>query len=98
MMLLQNKNAIMYGAGGSVGEAIAKAFAEAGAKVFITGRHLAKVQKIADEIIASGGSAEAAEVDATDEHAVNGHMEQVLKKAGTIDICFKTYINGAGLF
>lgn len=78
----------MYGAGGSVGVAIAKAFAEAGAKVFITGRNLAKVQKVTDEIIAAGGSAEAAEVDAMDENAVNAHIDNVVKKAGTIDICF----------
>src|SRR5215475_10965043 len=42
-MLLENKNAIIYGAGGAVGGAIARVFAREGAKVFLTGRHLETV-------------------------------------------------------
>jgi 3-oxoacyl-[acyl-carrier protein] reductase len=87
-MMLQNKNAIIYGAGGSIGRAVAKAFAQAGAKVFLTGRNLASVQNIADEIIASGGKTEAAQVDALDGTSVNNHIDSVVKKAGTIDISF----------
>ena len=49
-MILQNKNAVIDGAGGSLGGAVAKAFAEAGARVFLTGRGLPSVQKTADEI------------------------------------------------
>ena len=52
--MLKNKNAIIYGAGGSLGGAVAKAFADAGARVFLTGRHIASVQKVADKILASG--------------------------------------------
>jgi len=87
-MLLQNKNAIIYGAGGSIGEALAKAFANAGARVFLTGHNLNSVQKVADEILASGGHAEADQVDALDEKAVNDHIVKVAEKAGTIDISF----------
>ena len=83
-MTLQNKSAVIYGAGGSIGSTIAKAFAQAGAKVFLAGRNLPSVQSLAEEIIASGGKAEAAEVDALDELSVNNQ----LKKAGTIDISF----------
>jgi 3-oxoacyl-[acyl-carrier protein] reductase len=72
-MMLQNKNAIIYGAGGSIGGAVAKAFASAGARVFLTGHHLNSVQKVAKEIIASGGIVEVDEVDAMDEMAVNRH-------------------------
>ena len=61
-MILQNKNAIIYGAGGSLGGAVAKALASAGARVFLTGRNLSSVKKVADEILASGGSAEADQV------------------------------------
>lgn len=87
-MLLQNKNAIIYGAGGSLGGAVAKAFAGAGAKVFLTGRHLSSVQKTADEILASGGHAEVDQVDALDEKAIHAHIEKVVQKAGTVDISF----------
>jgi len=71
-----------------MGSTIAKAFAQAGAKVFLAGRTLSSVQKVADEIIASGGQAEAAQVDALDDASVNNHIEGVIKKAGTIDISF----------
>lgn len=94
MISLQNKNAVIYGGGGSLGGAMAKAFATAGAKVFITGLHLDKVQKVADEINAAGGIAEAAEVDALDEKAVNDHITAVVQQAGTVDISFNAAWNG----
>ncbi len=86
--MLQNKNAVIYGAGGSLGGAVAKAFAAAGATVFLTGRNLAPVQKTADEILASGGKAEAWQVDAMDEAAVNDYIHKVVQQAGTVDISF----------
>ncbi|SEI43489.1 Enoyl-[acyl-carrier-protein] reductase [NADH] [Dyadobacter koreensis] len=87
-MLLENKNALIYGAGGSLGAAVAKAFAKEGATVFLSGHHLASVLKIRDEIISEGGRAEAEEVDALDESAVNGYVESVFQSAGSIDISF----------
>jgi 3-oxoacyl-[acyl-carrier protein] reductase len=87
-MMLQNKNAIIYGAGGSLGGAVARAFAAAGARVFLTGRNLDPVQRVADDILASGGSTEAAQVDAFDEKAIKAHINSVTGKAGTIDISF----------
>src|SRR5687767_7039373 len=86
--MLQHKNAIIYGAGGSLGGAVAKAFAVAGAKVFLTGRTAGSLEKVANEILASGGSAEVAQVDALNEKAINSHLEQVLQQAGTVDISF----------
>jgi 3-oxoacyl-[acyl-carrier protein] reductase len=86
--MLQNKNAIIYGAGGSLGGAVAKAFAAAGATVFLTGRNLASVQKTADEILASGGKASASQVDAMNQAAVNDHISKVVRQAGTVDISF----------
>jgi len=53
--MLQNKTAVGYGAGGSLGAAVSKALAMAGARVFLTGRNLAPVKKVADEIMAAGG-------------------------------------------
>jgi NAD(P)-dependent dehydrogenase (short-subunit alcohol dehydrogenase family) len=87
-MLLQNKNAVIYGAGGAIGSAVARAFAREGAKVFLTGRHRAPVEVVAKEIVSAGGSAEAAEVDALDEQAIDKHLESVIGKAGRADISF----------
>lgn len=87
-MLLHNKNAVIYGAGGAIGSAVARAFANEGAHVFLTGRALAPVKAIAQEIVAGGGSAEAAEVDALDEKAVEKHLQSVVEKAGRVDISF----------
>jgi 3-oxoacyl-[acyl-carrier protein] reductase len=87
-MILKNKTAIIYGAGGSIGSTVAKAFAGAGARVFLAGRDLSKVQNVADEINANGGKAEAASVDAMDENAVNAYVDQVAREAGWVDISF----------
>jgi NADP-dependent 3-hydroxy acid dehydrogenase YdfG len=70
MELLEDKNAVIYAAGGAIGGAVARAFAREGARVFLTGRRPAPVEAVAEEIVAAGGAAEAAEVDALDERAV----------------------------
>ena len=63
-MLLENKNAVIYGAGGGIGSAVDRAFAREGAKVFFAGRTIAKIDALAKEIRAAGGVVETAEVDA----------------------------------
>jgi NAD(P)-dependent dehydrogenase (short-subunit alcohol dehydrogenase family) len=87
-MLLENKNAVIYGGGGAIGGAVARAFAREGAKVFLAGRTLAKLDAVAEEITAAGGEAETAKVDALDEQSVEKHITEVAKEAGGIDICF----------
>jgi 3-oxoacyl-[acyl-carrier protein] reductase len=87
-MLLQDKNAVIYGAGGSIGSAVARVFASEGAKVFLAGRTQAKLDDVATEIRAAGGTAETAEVDALDEQAVDEHADAVAAAAGSIDISF----------
>lgn len=87
-MILKNKNAIIYGAGGSLGGAVAKALAGAGANLFLTGRTLTSVQKVAGEILAQGGNAQAFQVDALNEKDVNSHIEKAVQDAGSIDISF----------
>jgi NAD(P)-dependent dehydrogenase (short-subunit alcohol dehydrogenase family) len=87
-MLLENKNTVIYGAGGAIGGAVARAFASEGAKLFLTGRQRAPVEAIAKDIIATGGSAEAAEVDALEEQAVEKHLQSVIDMAGRVDISF----------
>lgn len=87
-MLLQNKNAVIYGAGPSLGGAVAQAFARQGARVFVTHHDIARAQQVADTIQAAGGKAEAAAVDALDDKEVQQHIDEVLQKAGSVDISF----------
>jgi 3-oxoacyl-[acyl-carrier protein] reductase len=88
MELLLDKIAVIYGGGGAIGGAVARAFAREGAKVFLAGRTLAKLDAVAREISTSGGMAEAAQVDALDEQAVTEHADAVAGKAGRIDVLF----------
>jgi 3-oxoacyl-[acyl-carrier protein] reductase len=87
-MILENKVAVLYGVGDSMGGAVARGFAKAGAKVFLTARRLDNARKVAEEIRAAGGRAEIAEVDALDEQAVHRHLDQVVRSAGRLDISF----------
>ena len=87
-MLLENKIAVIYGAAGGVGSVVAKTFAREGARLFLAGRTQSSVQALADDIIGSGGKAQAATVDALDEKAVNAYLDDVVKQAGRIDISF----------
>jgi NAD(P)-dependent dehydrogenase (short-subunit alcohol dehydrogenase family) len=87
-MLLNDKVAVIYGAGGGIGGGVARAFAGEGARLFLTGRKLASVEVVAKDIVSAGGSAEAAEVDALDEQAVDEHLQSVIDKAGRLDISF----------
>ena len=88
-MLLHDKVAVIYGAGGAIGSAVARAFASEGADVFLTGHKVAAVQAVAEAI----GTGEAAAVDALDERAVDEHLQSVIDKAGRVDISF----NAVGL-
>jgi NAD(P)-dependent dehydrogenase (short-subunit alcohol dehydrogenase family) len=87
-MILKDKVAVIYGAGGAIGGAVARAFASEGAKLFLTGRNLAPVEAVAKEIVGAGGSADAAAVDALHEQAVDKHLQSVIDKAGRVDISF----------
>ena len=87
-MLLQDKVAVIYGAGGAIGAAVARAFAREGAELFLTGRTLAPVEVIAKDIVSAGGSADVAEVDALDEQAVEDHLQSVIDTAARMDISF----------
>jgi NAD(P)-dependent dehydrogenase (short-subunit alcohol dehydrogenase family) len=87
-MMLKNKVAVVYGAGGAIGGAVARAFASEGARVFLTGRQMAPVEAVARDIISGGQSAEAAEVDALNEEAIGKHLQLVIERAGQVDISF----------
>lgn len=87
MKRLENKVAVVYG-DGTVGASIAHAFAREGAKVFLAGRTIKKLDAIAKEILSVGGAIETAQLDALDEQATGKHMNEVIKNAGRIDISF----------
>ena len=81
--MLENKNAIIYGGGGAIGGAVARAFADAGARVHLAGRTPARLDKVASDI---GGVASVAVLDVLDERAVADHADVVADAAGGIDI------------
>jgi 3-oxoacyl-[acyl-carrier protein] reductase len=87
-MLLENKNAVIYGAGGAIGSAVSRAFAREGANVFLAGRTLASLDAVARDISAAGGVAETAQVDALDEQSVGRHAAEVAGTVGGIDVSF----------
>ncbi|GAA3236811.1 SDR family NAD(P)-dependent oxidoreductase [Nonomuraea helvata] len=87
-MLLQDKVAVVYGAGGPIGGAAARAFAREGARVFLAGRTQAPLDKVAADVRAAGGTAETALVDALDEKAVGAFADSVAERAGGIDVSF----------
>jgi 3-oxoacyl-[acyl-carrier protein] reductase len=87
-MLLKDKVALIYGAGGGIGSGVARTFAAEGATVYLAGRTLSTVDKIAEEIRADGGKAHAASVDALDEQAVNAFVDGVAAQEGHVDVSF----------
>ncbi|HSK90154.1 MAG TPA: SDR family oxidoreductase [Euzebyales bacterium] len=87
-MMLKGKVAVVYGAGGAIGGAVARAFASEGARLFLTGHHRDTVEVVARDVVSAGGSAEAAEVDALDEQAVDEHLHSVIDSAGRVDVSF----------
>jgi 3-oxoacyl-[acyl-carrier protein] reductase len=87
-MLLEGKNAVVYGAAGSVGSAVARAFAPEGAAVFLAGRTRGPLDRVAEEISRAGGMAETAEVDALQEIAIIRHADAIAERAGSLDVSF----------
>lgn len=75
-MLLAHKKAVIYGAAGAIGGAVARTVAHEGADLFLAGRTRA-----------AGGVAEAAEFDALDEDAIEKHRDDVVARAQRIASC-----------
>src|SRR5258708_16241846 len=87
-MLLEQKTAVIYGAGGAIGSAVARAFAREGARVYLAGRTRPPLEALAHEIAQAGGVAQAASVDAHDTRAVQEHLNAIGAQTGRIDISF----------
>ncbi len=87
-MMRRNTVSVIYGPGGAIGGAGAHAFASKGASLFLAGHSLAPDEVVAQDVVAMGGSAEAAEVDALDERVVERHLESVIDMAGRVAVSF----------
>ena len=92
-MLLEDRTAVVYGAG-SIGGAVARAFAREGARVFIAGRNRERLDAVADAIHAGDGAVETAEIDALDAAAVDAHADEVAARSGGIDVSFNLITHG----
>lgn len=84
-MLLEGKNCIIYGGGGSIGSGVARTFAREGARLFLVGRTRDSLEAVAAEL---GDAAEVAVLDARDGTAVDEHVRDVAAKAGSVDVSF----------
>jgi 3-oxoacyl-[acyl-carrier protein] reductase len=93
-VLLDDKNAVIYGGGGSIGGAVARAFAREGARVHLAGRTMDSLERVAEEIRSAGGRAETAQLDALDEAAVDRHADAVAAEAGSLDVSFNAITHG----
>jgi 3-oxoacyl-[acyl-carrier protein] reductase len=83
---LQGKNAVIFGAGGSIGAAVAPEFAAEGARVFLAGRTKATLEAVAKQIDATGGKAHTSVIDTLDDVAVNEYLDGVVRQTGKFDI------------
>lgn len=85
-MLLKEKKAVIYGAGGSIGRLVARGLAREGAEVQLCGRTRAPLEIVADAIKAAGGMASVHIVDASDAEAVTAHLDTMVTVCGAVDI------------
>jgi 3-oxoacyl-[acyl-carrier protein] reductase len=92
-MLLDQKTAIIYGASGAIGSAVARAYAREGANVHLAGRTEATLDAVAQRIRTDGGTAHVARVDVLDRAAVERHASAVAAASGGIDVCFNATSN-----
>ncbi len=93
-MVLEGKNAVIYGAGGAIGGAVARAFAREGAAVHLTGRRREPLDALATELRAASGPVTVATLDALDEEAIEGHADTVVAGSGSLDISLNVISHG----
>ena len=93
MTKLKNKVAVVFAAGGAIAGAVAASMAFHGARVYLSGRDLVAIRKVADNIKNNGGWAEAHQVDALSETQIDDHLKQIVADNGSLDIVF----NGIGV-
>ena len=87
-MLLANRTAIVYGASGAVGGAVAHAFAREGALVVLSGRRRESLVRVFDSITSLGGKAEVLAVDASAPADIEQHLATVVRSFGHVNLMF----------
>jgi 3-oxoacyl-[acyl-carrier protein] reductase len=97
LKLLDGKVAVIYGAAGGIGTAVAKAFAREGATVFLTGRTESTLKPIAEQIRASGGAADVSMVDALSPESVETHLQRIVSMTGKLDISYNLIGTNVGI-
>lgn len=85
-MLLQDKIALVYGAGGAIGGAAARAFAREGAHVVLAGRTEDSLRQTHDAIAEAGGRATVSPVDALDADAVAAQVAEIASTLGPVGV------------
>ncbi|MDP1899481.1 MAG: SDR family oxidoreductase [Rubrivivax sp.] len=93
MTALANKVAIVTGASSGIGYATAKMFAREGAKVVVTARRQAELDRLVSQIVEDGGQAVAVAGDVRDEALAKLVVETAIQRFGGLDIAF----NNAGI-
>jgi NAD(P)-dependent dehydrogenase (short-subunit alcohol dehydrogenase family) len=94
MPKLAGKVAVITGGNQGIGKAIARACVAEGAKLALCARNAAKLESTARELEATGAELLARPVDVTDEQAVDGFFDAVVRRFGQVDIL----VNNAGAF
>ena len=89
---MKNKVAVITGGNGTLGTAFVRALAGAGARVFILGRNEEKSTAVIKEMAEEGLTVEAIKCDVLKEGQVAGAVDEVMSKAGRVDIL----VNAAG--
>ena len=92
MSRFDDRSVVVTGAGSGFGAAIAERFADEGGRVLLADKNLAGAEKVAGEITAKGGTAEAVEINVADESQVMGMIERAKAAFGGIDVL----VNNAG--
>ncbi len=90
---LDDKTAVVTGASTGIGAAIARAFAAEGASVVLASRNAERLEQVAAEIGAAGGSARVVPTDVTDEDQVVALFDHIRGALGRLDIL----VNNAGI-
>lgn len=93
MFNLNNKTAIITGAGSGIGKAIAKLFAKQGAAVHILDFDEKGAAQTVKEIESGGGKSVAVKCDVSNQQQVKTIVESIVASAGRIDIL----VNNAGV-